>query len=235
MKPINTAIIRVISLDFTGTVIHYSRSIGEIYRQAALDAKLQNPPDAIALQSAFKVAFKEIAKEHPCYGFHHRMTERQWWMKVVGKTLQVANKEQTYSPIEISNYFRKVYQHFACTSTFTVYPDAQKFLAWMKNSQYVRGVLTNSPLRTVETMLPLLSYHNHFHYAVSCSDIGYEKPDKRLFDFTYEQAKHHLPDLKRDEILHIGDDFKCDFVGAREAGFQSLYLGNLIFWHLYSR
>jgi FMN phosphatase YigB (HAD superfamily) len=48
--------------------------------------------------------------------------------------------------------------------------------------------------------------------------------DKALFDKGYELAKFWIPDLQRDEILHVGDSLAADFCGARAAGFQALHL-----------
>ena len=48
--------------------------------------------------------------------------------------------------------------------------------------------------------------------------------DKAIFDRGYEEAKYWIPDLLREEILHIGDNLAADFCGARAAGFQALYL-----------
>lgn len=33
-----------------------------------------------------------------------------------------------------------------------------------------------------------------------------------------------MPDLKRDEVLHVGDSLACDFCGAKAYGFQALFL-----------
>jgi len=218
-------IIRVVSLDLTGTIFQYSHPIGELYCTAAQKVNFPVKLEADRVHKAFKAAYKQTSQQYPCFGFHQNFTERQWWREVVKGTLHISSPLRSYSDAEFENYFRKVYQDFSSLSTFTVYPDAAALLTWLKESKYVRGVVTNAPLRTVETILPLLSYHDHFHYAVSCCDVGYEKPDHRLFDHAYEQARKLLPDLKREEILHVGDDLELDYFGATNAGHQALRIG----------
>jgi FMN phosphatase YigB (HAD superfamily) len=61
-----------------------------------------------------------------------------------------------------------------------VLSDAKDFLDWIANDErgrsYSLGILTNSPIRTVETTVPLTGIHNLFQWFVSCQDIGVEKP-----------------------------------------------------------
>ena len=91
--------------------------------------------------------------------------------------------------------------------------------------QFLVGTLTNSPHRTLECTLPTLNLTPFFQWYVSCLDIGVEKPSKKLFDHTYELLRRRIPDLKRDEIIHIGDHLQYDLLGARNAGFRALLLG----------
>ena len=70
-------------------------------------------------------------------------------------------------------------------------------------------------------------------------NIGYEKPSKEIFHAAIEQAEPWLclvdpvrnegtldscPPLQPQEVLHIGNDFNKDFLGAREAGFHAVLL-----------
>ena len=87
------------------------------------------------------------------------------------------------------------------------------------------GITTNTPVRTVETVLPMLGLHEYFKWFVCCKDVGVEKPGKEIFDRTFSDAQFWHPELRRDEVLHIGDSLAADFCGARAAGFQALFLG----------
>ena len=70
----------------------------------------------------------------------------------------------------------------------------------------------------------MLGLHKRFDWFVCSQDVGVEKPDARIFDASFEQARFWLPDLERSEVLHVGDSLACDFCGARAAGFQALLL-----------
>lgn len=70
-------------------------------------------------------------------------------------------------------------------------------------------------------------------------NVGSEKPNKEIFQAAIDQAEPWLrlayteedvnslticPPLKPEEVLHIGNDFKKDYIGAKNAGFHSALL-----------
>jgi FMN phosphatase YigB (HAD superfamily) len=79
--------------------------------------------------------------------------------------------------------FRRVYQHYGSPDGYEILPDARDFLNWVSSAssaptgkKYSLGILTNAPIRTVETILPLKGIHEQFDWFLSCQDIGKEKP-----------------------------------------------------------
>ena len=51
------------------------------------------------------------------------------------------------------------------------------------------------------------------------------RPDPDIFNQSYELGRYWVgEDLKRSEILHIGDSTEADLCGAKAAGFQALVL-----------
>lgn len=70
----------------------------------------------------------------------------------------------------------------------------------------------------------MLGLHNHFKWFVCCEDVGEEKPSEKIFNNAFEKARYWIPDLQRNEVLHIGDSLAADYCGARAAGFRALYL-----------
>ena len=87
------------------------------------------------------------------------------------------------------------------------------------------GITSNTPTRHMDSVLPMLGLHESFSWFACSQDVGAEKPDRALFDASFEQARFWLPSgplLERSEVLHIGDSLACDYCGARAAGFQAL-------------
>lgn len=146
------------------------------------------------------------------------------WVRTVRSALEYCGRTQ-YTDEEFDRFFRKVYQHYGSLDGYEKLPDAVPFLDWLQNQKkYSLGVTTNTPMRTVETVLPMNGFDKYFEWFLCSQDVGIEKPDKGIFECTYQRALFWTPDLKREEILHIGDSMVSDFCGAKAAGFQALLL-----------
>ena len=119
--------------------------------------------------------------------------------------------------------FRRVYQHFGSPKGYEVLPDAAVFLDKISDA-YLLGICSNTPNRHSASVLPMLGIHERFKFFASSQDVGWEKPNEKIFEEAFRQAQFWLPDLKRDEVLHVGDSLACDFCGAKAFGFQALLL-----------
>lgn len=222
--------IKVISFDVTGTLLVHKYPIMQTYAECAVWAKLKNPPTADELKPAFKKAYYKYNTEMRCFGYHDNISPRKWWELVVQYTLEETGRK--YNSIDFQRYFRRVYQHYGSLEGYEILDDAMNFIKWansIKNKdgskRFTFGVTTNTPFRTIETVMPMIGYHNYFSWFCCSNDIGEEKPHPLIFDKAYEQAQFWSgPNLKRDEILHIGDSLAADFCGSKRSGFQAIYL-----------
>ena len=58
-----------------------------------------------------------------------------------------------------------------------------------------------------------------FAFVIFAQDVQVEKPDRRIFEITAEQAGCELT-----QLLHVGDSLENDVAGARDAGAYSVWL-----------
>ncbi|MBA3454374.1 MAG: HAD family hydrolase [Deltaproteobacteria bacterium] len=81
------------------------------------------------------------------------------------------------------------------------------------------AVLSNSEGRLAE-LLQEISIADPFTVIVDSGRLGIEKPDRRIFD-------HMLAALgiAGADPIHIGDSWAADIVGARDAGWRSIWYG----------
>ena len=59
----------------------------------------------------------------------------------------------------------------------------------------------------------------YFTYSVLAEDVGYKKPDRRIFDSLLNEAG-----LRANQLMHVGDSLETDVQGALNAGATSVYL-----------
>ena len=61
-----------------------------------------------------------------------------------------------------------------------------------------------------------------FELSVVSGEVGIDKPDPRIFDVMCERMK-----VKPEDCLYIGDNYVNDVLGARNAGWNAIYLNRL--------
>lgn len=67
---------------------------------------------------------------------------------------------------------------------------------------------------------PALKALNHpVDHVLFSYEIGYKKPDAQIFQELIVQSG-----LKPSEILHVGNSYKNDYLGARQAGMHAIHL-----------
>jgi len=220
--------VRALSLDVTGTLLATREPVIKSYHDAALWARLPDPPSPEGLKRGFRVAFEERCMESPCYGGVEGISGREWWRETVSRVLRHANPDVSYTDEEFDRYFRRVYQHYGSPAGYAVLDDARHLLDSIEgssSSDLLLGITSNTPTRHMESVLPMLDcLHDRFSWFACSQDVGYEKPSMEIFEASYERARFWLPDLRKEEVLHIGDSYACDYCGAKRFGFQALLL-----------
>jgi REG-2-like HAD superfamily hydrolase len=233
--------VRALSFDVTGTLLIHKYPIAQTYIETARWARLHYIPSEAELKPAFWNAYRNMCDRSPNFGTNevHPMVERDWWRDMARMAMEMGGCKDI-PDADFDRFFRRVYQHYGSLEGYETLADAVEFLEWVspeardagegdgdgtdRRDAYLLGITSNSPARTLETVVPMLGMHERFSWSICNADVGYEKPHPRIFEASYEQAKYWIPDLKREEILHIGDSLAADYCGARAAGFQALYL-----------
>ena len=225
--------VRVVTFDVTGTLLVHKYPIVETYADAAQWALLPNAPTAAELKPAFKQAYKECLLKQPCFRANDVSASREWWYTTVHRAVELTGRK--YSNDEFNRFFRRVYQHYGSMEGYEVLDDTLPLLNWLKDKNIPMGIITNTPARTVETVLPMLGLHNYFKFFICCQDIGVEKPGHEIFDAGYKEAMfwenqklNENNPLKRADCLHLGDSFAADFCGKFSTHNSSIY-SNYVF------
>ena len=95
----------------------------------------------------------------------------------------------------------------------TLYHDVEPVLArWSRSYRLVAVSNGNADVRRV-------GLGAYFAASVSAHEIGFAKPDPRIFLEACRRA-----DVAPAEVLHVGDDFHLDVRAAREAGLRAAWV-----------
>lgn len=84
-----------------------------------------------------------------------------------------------------------------------------------------KGILIVFTTNNVDISKGIQKYklENIADLIINSSEYGVAKPDKEFWETAYSEAKKHVPDLKREEILVI-DDSKTNCLSAEQLGFR---------------
>jgi HAD superfamily hydrolase (TIGR01509 family) len=99
-------------------------------------------------------------------------------------------------------------------------PAVEPLLARLARDRVV-GILSNWPLAaTVDRFAEAAGWLPHLRAIVVSQRVGTIKPHPAIFAVALEELGGPRPD----SVLHVGDDWAADVVGARRAGWRAAYL-----------
>ncbi|EJF29880.1 MULTISPECIES: pyrimidine 5'-nucleotidase [Enterobacteriaceae] len=82
------------------------------------------------------------------------------------------------------------------------------------------GIITNGFTALQQTRLERTGLRDYFDLLVISEQVGVAKPDRRIFDYTFEQMNQP----PRDRVLMVGDTAESDILGGINAGIATCWL-----------
>lgn len=230
--------IKTLVFDLDDTLLWDKKSISEAFRLTCEHAKAQTGIDAGLLEKAVREAAAKLYASYPTHAFTQQIGINPFeglWAQF-DESLPVFSALQRLAPRYRNDAWHQGLQACgienwqlaeACAAYFItmrrqspfLYEDSLSVLAKLQ-ARYQLVLLTNgSPslqnekLRLTPELVPF------FESIIISGDIGYGKPDSRLFE-------HLLATLaiEATETVMIGDNLMTDILGANRSGMQSIWL-----------
>ncbi|XP_057431962.1 uncharacterized protein LOC130724695 [Lotus japonicus] len=211
--------LRCVTVDVTGTLMAYKGELGDYYCMAAKAAG--HPcPDYKRVHEGFKLAYKDMAKKYPCFGFGAKMPNIVWWKTCVRDSFVRAGYE--YDEETFEKIFRRIYASFGSSAPYTVFPDSRPFLRWLRGKGVKVGLVSNAEYRYPDVILPAMGINegSEWDFGVFSGLEGVEKPNPKIYEIALERAGN----IKPEETLHIGDSMRKDYEPAKSIGMHALLL-----------
>lgn len=193
--------IKAVFVDYTGTLVQEKgREIETVVAKICKSSSLKDP------QEVLKLWWKKLKQyEENSYKDSYRTEDEivDILLSEFEKEIQMkANKEELHSLI----------QKFWVNAP--LFPDVPLFF---EKCQYPIYVISNNGIQYVQTGL---AEKNIFPTGIVCADmVSAYKPHRELFEKALE-----ICGLNADEVIHIGDSFDSDVIGARAAGIRPILL-----------
>ncbi|CAH4038994.1 rhythmically expressed gene 2 protein-like [Pieris brassicae] len=207
--------VKLITFDATNTILKFCVSPWKFYANVAEKYGYQIHEDEIKKQ--FLHTYKTLTKRHPNFGRESILWEN-WWREIVQGTFKGKIKDNEHIKC-ISN---KLIQDYKSSKCWCPADGAVDILEHVKSQCSDIGIVSNFDPRLHE-ILQNLNLSSYFKFILTSYEIGYSKPNIKIFESAIEHSKLNL---LTDECLHIGDDYEKDYLGAKKAGWQAMLVTN---------
>ena len=205
---------KAILFDINGTLVDIltDEGLSEIYR--SLSNYLGYHGIDIAPDKLRKEYFarmqrqkKESAEEFPEFD-----TVQLWQELILEYLSEVEPDEAATMALQLAKMYRAI-------SMFTLkpYPGVIETLALLAE-RYRLGVLSDAQSAWAVPELKWAGLATFFETVVVSGDLGYRKPDPRIFSLALEQME-----LSPEEVLFVGNDMYRDIYGAQMAKMKAVY------------
>ena len=99
-------------------------------------------------------------------------------------------------------------------------PGALDLLDYLKGKGFKLGVISNNDGYT-ETKCEQVGIREHFDFILDSTRLDMIKPDPRIFQHALEKAE-----LMAEEVIHVGDMYGSDVMGADDAGLDVIWVNS---------
>lgn len=108
-------------------------------------------------------------------------------------------------------------------SQITLIPEVEWVLNFSKERNINLGIITNGPSTHQRMKLKQLNIENWVdkNNIFISSEVGFSKPDTNIF-----RVAENVMNLDRENTYYMGDSYRNDVLGAKKAGWKSIWLNH---------
>jgi putative hydrolase of the HAD superfamily len=205
--------VRCVLFDAVGTLICPHPPVSQAYWHVArrYGSSLAEPEVHARFRRAF--ARRESADAGPSGCRTDELHELERWQTIVAEVLDDVS--------DSAAAFDDLWRHFGMPASWRLFDDVADTWRRLAARRLRLGIASNFDrrLRQVCGGLPPLDECEDLFVS---SELGFRKPSPDFFRIVEERLR-----LSGDQIVLVGDDWENDFVAARQAGWQAMFLDRL--------
>ena len=116
---------------------------------------------------------------------------------------------------DVLNHIYELYlQSFPCQ----IIPGVEEVLTTLQRL-YKLAVISNATSNLPRHVLDKHGLSSFFHVVVVSRDIGFRKPDPRIFIYTLKELQ-----VKSQQAIHVGNSMQTDVIGAKNVGMKTVWI-----------
>lgn len=99
-----------------------------------------------------------------------------------------------------------------------------------QNTKNTLNILSNTGFikgKTLKKVLDNLEISQYFNFEIYSDEIGFSKPNLKIYNnLIFEVNKLRNNSISMNEIIHIGDNYNADILGAQKAGIKTFQINS---------
>ena len=216
---------RVVSFDIGNTLLQVKEEIIPkiLVKEALKDLPKNTDPRKIL--STFKKLYSSSTDIQKALKLKYDQEKLITQFPVIINFLSKWAKEINYPQNKVQLLLIRTFQELnkPGSGMLELFDDSISTLERLKNKGYKLIVISNWG-KELNEVLEHFHLTKYFDQIIISGEVGIEKPNKEIFNLAYSKIKTQIKDLKKSEILHIGDNKLDDIQGAQNVGFKSLHI-----------
>ena len=127
---------------------------------------------------------------------------------------------------KLNNFYNETENLFMQYKPTLIYPKIESLFKEIVEQEKSINVLSNTGFIKGFTLRKLLSYYNleaYLSFQIYSDETGFSKPNNEMFKLVYEKISLEK-NIKKQEVLHVGDNNDADYEGALKFGFNALLI-----------
>ncbi len=205
--------IKAVFFDIYGTIADFFPPKEEIQINAAEKFNITLDKDKIV--DAYKLANNFLVKQNSIFPIRKMNDEEKLnffseYEKIIidnsGSNVDVGVAKNIWVEITKQKYDLKIF------------PDLIQCINDLRDMGLILGLISNINM-SGKKIAEKLGVSSYFNYVFTSEDLGYEKPNKMIFEKSLDIAK-----LTPSEVVFIGDQVESDILGAKNANILPILL-----------
>ena len=207
----------IVSLDLFETLVHFKAHSFD--SRSTLENAFQNHPEVpkipfeIVYTNYYQIVRSNMRNYESETEFRNDQVLLDIWKDLHNVEITPKLKKLAYSVI--TTYFKDV------TNLIQPFPDVYKTLDYLSDNYKLVLLSNHSWAPNGEELITHFQLREYFDKIIFSGDVGFKKPSPRIFDIITSHFQ-----TKKENILHCGDDYIADIIGALRYGFKALWIEN---------
>jgi putative hydrolase of the HAD superfamily len=140
---------------------------------------------------------------------------KKWW-KYYEDYFQEIYEKLGIDSIISNKLCKEVKNEYLDIKKWHLYTDTENALKALIQNNY-RNVIISNHVPELTEIVQKLEVNQHFYRIYSSGNIGYEKPNIKIYDYVIKDLQ-----ASRDDCIMIGDSYDADIAGAIRSNIKSI-------------